>query len=103
MKRRLITATAPAILVVKKEDVFDVTKAVELSHLSPEAMAAQKVMLHAIRTVRCIHNKNYCNLREMHERQSGRDLGESIALILCEPAYNVRSQQNLEKTAIMLC
>lgn len=61
-----------------------------------EAVAAQEALLQAIRTECCVYKKDFRNLHETHKPQGSKDLAESVDLLLCDPLYNIRHQQELQ-------
>lgn len=57
------------------------------------AVAAEEVLLQAVRTVCCVYKKYFRNSYETHKLQGGGDLGESIDLLLFNSSYNLRRWQ----------
>lgn len=66
-------------------------------HLAPESAAAQEKFMQAMKTVCCVYMKDFRNLQETNELQSGGILGESVDLLLCKSLYIVCRQQDLQK------
>lgn len=97
-KRCQNSATAPATAVVKEVDVLDLRKDAESSHLSSKAVDAQEALLRAMRKVSCIYTGDSRNLFETLKLQGGEDLCERADLLLCDPPYNVRHQQDLQNS-----
>lgn len=95
---RLNISTDHATEVVKEEDMLEVKKVAESSHLSPEGVAAQDALLQAIRTVYCVYTEDIGNPHKMHELQRGEDLGESIESLPINPLYNVRRPQVIQNS-----
>lgn len=82
---------------MKDEDLLDASKPTESSHLSPEVMGAQRAFLLAMKTVCRVFNEFFRNLDKTHGLQGYMDLAKSVHLRLCDPPYNIRYQQVLEK------
>lgn len=88
----------PQTAIEKKRNLLGVTKAAGSLHLSPEAMVFQKALLQIIKTVCCVCTDDIQGLHETNELQGSGDLGESVVLVLFNPAYNVRCQQDLQNS-----
>lgn len=96
--RGLNTATGAATGAVKEADVLDDAEAAKSSQLSPEAVAAQESLLQAMMIVYSVYNKIFRKLNKTHELKGGEDLGGMADSLLCDPPYNVRSQQDLQNS-----
>lgn len=94
-KRRLNTVFLPATAVMQEEDVLNVTKTAESSHMSPKAVVAQEALLQAMRTVFCAYTKIFQNLRWTNELQGVYDQSKHVELLLCNSPYNVHHRQSL--------
>lgn len=60
---------------------MDVANAAQSSHLSPEAVAAQKALLEAMWTVCGVYTEDFQNLHETHKLKGRKDLNESVDLL----------------------
>lgn len=58
------------------------------------AVAALGALLEPMRTVCCVYTKTFRDQHETDEVQGAEHLDESVHLLLCNPPYNVRRQQN---------
>lgn len=82
MKRLMNTATEPTTVIVIEKDVLDLTDEVESSDPSPEVLAAQEALLHAIEPVRCVYTEKFPKLRKIHELEGSKDLDERVNMFL---------------------
>lgn len=89
------TTTEVVTAVVKDNDVLDATDVAELMHLSLKAGSALEAVLQTMKTACCIYNKNHRMIHETHEAQGSGDLTVSIDLLLRDPSYSFRRQQDL--------
>lgn len=64
--------------------------------MSLKAIASQNGFSVALKTVHCLHNKNFQIGHETRELQSVMNVAESVDLLLCSPLYNVRHQQGTQ-------
>lgn len=92
---RVTTATDIASAVEKDKIWLDNKEATDPSHLSPDAVAAQRAMLQAMKTACCSYNKRFWNLSGSKEPQVGENLGKSVDKLQWNPMYSERRQQDL--------
>lgn len=77
---------------------MDATAAAEFSHLLAEAVACKKAFLQTTGKVCCDYIKDFQNPHETDERQGETNLCECVKLLLFDPLFNSRHQQDLRNS-----
>lgn len=69
--------------------MLDLTQATESFALDAEAMVAKEVLPEVMKAVCCMYDDDFRNMREKNELLGGKNLFESVYLLLCVLFYNV--------------